>query len=268
MEMLDRDQLAPMGAEGCAKGGADAFAEGSGQAKKRGRPRKKAVPGEAEVSEGMKDSDKMSGSENAAGSAGVPGEATPKKSGRPRIHPAKEPGAEPRKRGRPAIHPVMEDDICGAAFRKQGRKPKNGWKAEELLEGEAINGAWEKVAELLLRGEPGMPIREIAKEANISRDMVYRYLKDEGFNRYLDALIDEEIRSCEAAIWHRLKEMCLEGDLQAIKYYFDLRGKRAKGPEEGQGTVVQIIDDVPDLSPEELKEIYGPLAGEELTDDA
>ena len=116
--------------------------------------------------------------------------------------------------------------------------------------------------------ETGMPIREIAKEANISRDMVYRYLKDEGFNRYLDALIDEEIRSCEAAIWHRLKEMCLEGDLQAIKYYFDLRGKRAKGPEEGQGTVVQIIDDVPDLSPEELKEIYGPLAGEELTDDA
>ena len=258
MEMLDKDKLVQLSAEGCAKEGADAFAEGSGEAKKRGRPRKKAVPGKAGVSEEAGVSEGTEVSEGAA----------PKKRGRPRIHPAKEPGAEPRKRGRPRIHPVKEEDICGAAFRKQGRPPKNGWKAEELLEGEAINGAWEKVARLLLEGEPGMAIREIAKEANISRDMVYRYLKDEGFNRYLDALIDEEIRGCEAAIWHRLKEMCLEGDLQAIKYYFDLRGKRAKGPEEGQGTVVQIIADVPDRSPEELKEIYGPLAGEELTDDA
>ena len=107
MEMLDKDKLAPMGAEGCAKGGADAFAEGSGQ---------------EEVSEGAE---------------------------------------VPKKRGRPRIHPVKEEDICGAAFRKQGRKPKNGWKAEELLEGEAINGAWEKVAKLLLQGEPGMPIREM-----------------------------------------------------------------------------------------------------------
>ncbi len=239
MEMCHREDVEQVGAESCAKGSAEAFAESSD------------------------------------GTEGFDGAVAPKKRGRPRKHLVEEPGAAkapaeaaPKKQGRPRKHPVKEEDVCGAAFRRQGRPPKNGWKAVELLEGEVINGAWEKVAKLLLQGEPGMSIREIAKEAKISRDMVYRYLKDEGFNRYLDALIDEEIKGCEAAIWHRLKEMCLEGDLQAIKYYFELRGKREKEPQEGQGTVVQIIDDVPDLSPEELKEIYGPLAGEELRDDA
>lgn len=150
------------------------------------------------------------------------------------------------------------------APKKRGRPPKNGWTQTQLLDGQDINSAWEKVANALLSHEPPGSIKEVAKKADISPDMVYRYLKDEGFNRYLDALMDEEIRLCEASIWNTLREMCMNGDLSAIKFYFELRGKRAKNPEEPHETVVQIIDDVPDLSPEELKKIYGPLAGEEL----
>lgn len=291
MEMFPKENLEQLRAESCAKGDADAFAEvsekekmvkadpmsgkipekadcsggeagqseGADTPKKRGRPRKAET-----VSEGAKRRDVPGVSREAEGDEECPGEAAESAEGGAEVP---EGAGAPKKRGRPRIHPAKEEDVCGAVFRKLGRPPKNGWKPEALLEGEAVNGAWETVAKLLLQGEPGLSVREIAKEANISRDMVYRYLKDEGFNRYLDVLIGEEIKSCEAAIWHTLKEMCMGGDLQAIKYYFELRGKREKEPEE-QGTVVQIIDDVPDLSPEELKKIYGPLAGEELKDDA
>ena len=141
--------------------------------------------------------------------------------------------------------------------KKRGRPPKNGFAT--LVDGEEINKSWEKVAVSLLNAEYPISVKEIADKASISKDMVYRYLKDEGFNNYLDSLILEEMRLSKAFIWKKLKEMCNEGNLSAMKLYFDL----SKSSDEGAGDVIKIIDDVPELSASEIKNIFGSLSGEE-----
>lgn len=141
--------------------------------------------------------------------------------------------------------------------KRKGRPPKNGVFE---IDGAVMNKSWEEVARALLEGD--VPVKDIAKRANISHDMVYRYLKDEGFNEYLDDMIAEEMRQSKAAIWRKLKFMCESGDLAAMKLYFELssREKKEAPPTEG----VSIIDDVPNISANEIERLYGTLAGEVL----
>jgi len=139
--------------------------------------------------------------------------------------------------------------------KKTGRPPKNGVCE---INGAVINKSWEEVAHAVLEGD--VPVKEIAKRADISRDMVYRYLKDEGFNEYLDSLIAEEMKRSKATIWRKLSEMCENGDLSAMKLYFELMGREKK--ESLTVESVSIIDDVPDISAGEIERLYGKLAGE------
>lgn len=146
--------------------------------------------------------------------------------------------------------------------KKRGRPPKNGVMVCEVLDNREINLSFKKVAEALLRYGDEISVKEIAENAQISKDMVYRYLKDEEFNEYLDALIEREIKLSGASIFKKLKEMCQSGDLQAMKLYFEICGRKEKSAGEGANTVINIIDDVPNVTKDELKSIYGTLAGE------
>ena len=128
------------------------------------------------------------------------------------------------------------------------------------VEGEVISKSWEEVAKALLEGD--VPVKEIANRANISPTTIYRYLKDERFNDYLNGLVLEEIKRSEASIWQRLLKMCERGDLSAMKLYFELSGYKNKSTEPVTG--LSIIDDVPNISAEEIENLYGELAGATL----
>ncbi len=116
---------------------------------------------------------------------------------------------------------------------------------------------FEKVAFALLEGDS---VKEIAKKAGISPATVYRYLKNEEFQKYLEELVAKEIKRSEATIWRRLLNMCESGDLSAMKLYFELSGIKKNSAETTSG--VRIIDDVPKVSKAEIEKLYGKLAGD------
>lgn len=82
-----------------------------------------------------------------------------------------------------------------------------------------------KVAEMLINPEFQGSITELCSEANVPRRTFYNWRDDPVFCNYLDGLIDKYTDSELAGVWKALIKQCLGGNVQAIRLFFELKGK-------------------------------------------
>jgi hypothetical protein len=82
-----------------------------------------------------------------------------------------------------------------------------------------------KVAEMLINPEFQGSITDLCNEANVPRRTFYNWRDDPVFCNYLDGLIDKYTDSELAGVWKALIKQCLSGNVQAIRLFFELKGK-------------------------------------------
>lgn len=102
-----------------------------------------------------------------------------------------------------------------------------------------------KAAELLAEPKAKTTITSIAANVGVARSTIYRWLDDDNFRSYLDDLIDKYTDSELGRIWKALIKQCVLGDTQAIKLYFELKGKYKQDINVTSNVGVTIIDDLP-----------------------
>lgn len=103
-----------------------------------------------------------------------------------------------------------------------------------------------KVAEMLANPHCGMNDSEIILACDVPRTTFYRWLReDEAFTAYVNSLVEKYTDAELAAVWKALIARCKMGDVQAIKLYFELKGRYNKSITISGGVPVQIIDNIP-----------------------
>ncbi len=102
------------------------------------------------------------------------------------------------------------------------------------------------VAEMLADPTNMMTDTQIMEECNVPRSTFYRWLReDEEYIAYLNELIDKYTDAELSRVWKALLRRCISGDTQAIKLYFELKGKYKQNVNVSGSGIVQIIDDIP-----------------------
>ena len=92
---------------------------------------------------------------------------------------------------------------------------------------QGLSDAQIKMAEMLADPESEhRTISEICEAVGVDRSTYYKYWRNnEKFRSYVDDLIEKYTDSELAAVWRALIKRCLDGDLSAIKLFFELKGK-------------------------------------------
>ncbi len=78
---------------------------------------------------------------------------------------------------------------------------------------------------LLANPEYTGTITELVAQVGISRATFYRWLDEDEYKQFVNALIDKYTDSELSTVWKALIEQCKNGNTQAIKLYFELKGK-------------------------------------------
>lgn len=69
-------------------------------------------------------------------------------------------------------------------------------------------------------------VSEMCRKINISRNTYYtKWLRDEAFISYVDELIARYTDAELASVWRALIKQCTAGNVNAIKLFFELKGK-------------------------------------------
>ena len=85
-------------------------------------------------------------------------------------------------------------------------------------------------------------VRKAAEASRMSTDTVCGWLTEEQFREQFRSLADRESDAERGAVWRSLVEQCAQGNLAAIKLYFELKdGAGGKGAKAGG---VKIVDDI------------------------
>lgn len=102
--------------------------------------------------------------------------------------------------------------------------------AERLMKADKtrITGKKLKMAEMLANPEFTGTNKDLYQAVGISHDTFYKWIKDRNIIAYAEKLIDRYTDSELGAVWKALLKKCREGDIQAIKLYFELKGKYGK----------------------------------------
>jgi len=100
-------------------------------------------------------------------------------------------------------------------------------------------------------------ITEIADRAGVSRQTIYAWLDDSTFNEVLNKKIDKMVNSQTASVWKSLIKEAVQGDVRAIKLFFEMQGKYKDRKEitgkDGQPIQTEQSFDLSNLSDEELR---------------
>lgn len=108
-----------------------------------------------------------------------------------------------------------------------------------------------KIAEALANPEVDLTKTQLAKQAGVSRSTLYRILKNRDFLDYVSSLIDIYTDIELSDVWKALLLRCKAGDIQAIKLYFELKGKYKQEINHDVSAQIQIIDDIPNSDSDE-----------------
>lgn len=102
-------------------------------------------------------------------------------------------------------------------------------KGCDLMEQNSINllytGKRRKAAEMLANPDFSGTITELIETVGVPRTTFYRWLEDEQYISYINSLIERYTDSELAAVWKALVKECKKGNVQAIKLFFELKGK-------------------------------------------
>ena len=82
-----------------------------------------------------------------------------------------------------------------------------------------------KLAETLTNPEFNGTVTDICKEVGVARSTFYRWMDDKDYLDYIQGLIDKYTDSELSSVWKALISECKNGNVQAIKLYFELKGK-------------------------------------------
>ena len=86
-----------------------------------------------------------------------------------------------------------------------------------------------KAAEMLSNPDFDGTITRLCECVGVARSTFYHWLEDEVFRDYVDNLIDRYTDSELSRVWKALMRRVDVGDIQAIKLYFELKGKYKQG---------------------------------------
>ena len=100
------------------------------------------------------------------------------------------------------------------------------------------------MAKMLANPDFNGTITELCKIIDVARSTFYKWFEDEEFVSYVNSLIDKFTDSELSSIWKALINRAKSGDVQAIKLYFELKGKYKSSVDLNASGVVQIINDV------------------------
>lgn len=103
-----------------------------------------------------------------------------------------------------------------------------------------------EVAQMLANPEFEGKKTDIISKTGVSHATLYRWLGDDEFKKYVSELIDEYTDAELGDVWKALIKRCKSGDIQAIKLYFELKGKYNQNVNLKADSIVQIIDDIPE----------------------
>ena len=92
-----------------------------------------------------------------------------------------------------------------------------------------LKGKKLKMAEMLANPEFTGTNKDIYETIGISHDTFYKWIKDESVIKYTENLINKYTDGELGAVWKALLKKCRSGDIQAIKLYFELKGKYGNG---------------------------------------
>ncbi len=89
----------------------------------------------------------------------------------------------------------------------------------------AYTGKKQKVAEMLASPEFTGTTSELLRQADVPRTTFYRWMDDRDYVEYINSLIEKYSDGELAGVWKALIKECKGGNVQAIKLYFELKGK-------------------------------------------
>ncbi len=84
-----------------------------------------------------------------------------------------------------------------------------------------------------------LTVCELCKKVGIDRSTFYKYwLKNDNFVEFVDKLIDRHTDAQLGSVWRALIKKCVAGDTQAIKLFFELKGKYKQRVDVSGGVTV------------------------------
>ena len=86
-----------------------------------------------------------------------------------------------------------------------------------------------KMARMLADPEQKGSITKLCEEVGVARTTFYEWIGDDEFRAYVDELIDRYTDSELSRVWKSLMRLIDQGNIQAIKLYFELKGKYKDG---------------------------------------
>lgn len=107
-----------------------------------------------------------------------------------------------------------------------------------------LNRKQRRAAEMLANPEFGGTITDLCAEIGVARSTFYDWLGKEEFKNYVDGLIDRYTDSELSRVWKALMRRVDAGDIQAIKLYFELKGRYKNEVNLGGSVRTVIVDDL------------------------
>jgi hypothetical protein len=104
-----------------------------------------------------------------------------------------------------------------------------------------LKGKKLKMAELLANPEFTGTNKNIYEAVGISHDTFYKWIKDNDVIEYTENLINKYTDGELGAIWKALIKKCKSGEIQAIKLYFELKGKYKNGEKRAESGEQGVI---------------------------
>lgn len=110
-----------------------------------------------------------------------------------------------------------------------------------------VKGKKRKMAEMLASPEFDGNISKLCDEIGVARSTFYRWYEDADFVRYVEWLIERYSDSELANAWRALIKKANSGNVEALKLYFELKGKYKKEIAIDGGVVfISGEDEIPD----------------------
>lgn len=110
-----------------------------------------------------------------------------------------------------------------------------------------LRGKQRDIAELLVNPEFEGNVTAACKKVGISRNTFYRWLRDPKFKGALESAIDDYTDSELAHIWRSLIQKAESGSVEAVKLYFELKGKYKQQLDLNGGVVfITGEEDIPE----------------------
>lgn len=110
-----------------------------------------------------------------------------------------------------------------------------------------VTGKKRKMAELLVNPECDLSITLMCEKVGVSRTTFYNWQKDGDFAGYVEWLIDSYTDSELANAWKALIKRANGGNVEALKLFFELKGKYKQEVTINKGVVfISGEDDIPE----------------------